>query len=371
MSNKIRVLIVDDSALIRRILTDMLNRHPEIEVVGTAQDGSFVINKIKQFQPDIVTLDVEMRTTGGLEILPEIVKTFRIPVIMVSAHTERGAEATLKALELGAVDFVTKPQAGGMNSVQEIEEILVQKIIAVAGSRLKQRLRSGPIEKQVRPVPVWHKVVRTPAFSIANKVDLIAIGASTGGTEAIKDVLVGLPNTLPGIVIVQHMPPGFTRAFANRLNTLSPISVKEAEDGDDILRGTALVAPGSYHMDVVRVGGRLRVRLLETPPVNRHRPSVDVLFQSVAEKIGNRSIGVILTGMGGDGSRGMKLMYDQKALTVAQDEDSCVVFGMPKEAIKLGGVTQVLPLEQIAPFLIDLLTPASDPVRMAGINAFL
>jgi two-component system chemotaxis response regulator CheB len=353
MTEKVRVLIVDDSALARRMLSDLLNQNPEIEVVGTAQDGSFVINKIKTLQPDVITLDVEMRNKGGLEVLPEITQNYDIPVIMVSAHTERGAQATFKALELGAVDFVTKPQAGDMRSLAEIGDTLAQKIVAVSRN-VRRRIRK-PI---VASAPVRKPFVSSPSSpiprvtSLSTTIDLIAIGASTGGTEAIKDVLIHLPQNIPGIVIVQHMPAGFTRAFSQRLDSLSTISVKEAEEGDEIVTGRALIAPGSHHMEVVRIGGKLKVRLLETPPVNRHRPSVDVLFFSVAEKIGARALGVLLTGMGADGADGLRLIRDNGAVTVAQDEESCVVFGMPKEAIKRGGATHVLPLDYIPEFLV-------------------
>jgi len=362
MPERVRVLIVDDSALVRKILSDLLNQNPAIEVVGTAQDGSFVLQKIPSLNPDVITLDVEMRTKGGLEVLPEIVQKFHLPVIMVSAHTERGAHATLKALELGAVDFVTKPQAFGSASVEEIGELLAQKILAVARSKRKvyPRKTFSPINKPAGLERTAAKISAPPPLPSvrSSHYELIAIGASTGGTEAIKDVLVDLPNTLPGIVIVQHMPAGFTKAFSDRLNTLCRIEVKEAEEGDYVQSGTALIAPGSFHMEVYRAGAHMRVKLLETPPVNRHRPSVDVLFHSVADRIGGKTLGVILTGMGGDGSVGMKAMRDAGSMTVAQDEDSCVVFGMPKEAIKLGGAVHILPLGRIAPFLISSVIPS-------------
>jgi two-component system chemotaxis response regulator CheB len=368
MNSKIRVLVVDDSALARQMLTDLLNQQPGIEVVGSAQDGSFVIQKINQLQPDVITLDVEMRKIGGLEILPEIVRTFKLPVIMVSAHTERGAHATMRALELGAVDFVTKPQAIGIASIQEIVSLLAQKIIAVAGSRRYMKFREPLTPPVVMPSVVAAPTVKKAPNQKMVNMDMIAIGASTGGTEAIKDVLVGLPNTLPGIVIVQHMPAGFTLAFANRLNSLSEIHVKEASDGDEVAPGTALIAPGSHHMILRKGGGRYRVQLLETEPVNRHRPSVDVLFYSVAKDVGNRSMGIILTGMGGDGSQGLKMMRDCGAVTIAQDEASCVVFGMPKEAIKLDGAQYILPLDDIAPFLVNTVRPLPKMAWMAGSN---
>lgn len=363
MMEKVRVLIVDDSALARRMLSDLLNQNPEIEVVGTAQDGSFVLNKIKTLQPDVVTLDVEMRNKGGLEVLPEITQNYDIPVIMVSAHTERGAQATFKALELGAVDFVTKPQAGDMRSLAEIGETLAQKIVAVARN-VRRKIKRPILTAPPPPKPV----VSAPlprVTSLSTTIDLIAIGASTGGTEAIKDVLINLPQNIPGIVIVQHMPAGFTRAFSQRLDSLSVIAVKEAEDGDDVIPGRALIAPGSHHMEVIRVGGKLKVRLLETPPVNRHRPSVDVLFFSVAEKIGARALGVLLTGMGADGADGLRMIRDTGAVTVAQDEESCVVFGMPKEAIKRGGATHVLPLDRVAEFLVGASQRANRATKAA------
>ncbi len=369
MDKKIRVLVVDDSALARRMLTDFLNKQSQIEVVGTAQDGSFVLQKIRQLQPDVVTLDVEMRKVGGLEILPEIVNKFNLPVIMVSSLTERGAHATLKALELGAADFVTKPQAAGIGSIQEIVDILTKKIVAVARSR---RFKPAQ-EKKVTPasaVPVSAPKISPSSISLTKPLhlDVIAIGASTGGTEAIKDVLTGLPNTLPGIVIVQHMPAGFTLAFANRLNSICNVFVKEAADGDELLPGTALLAPGDYHMIVRRGSGRIRVQLMNSEPVNRHRPSVDVLFRSVAEQFRDRSLGVILTGMGSDGAQGLKFMRDYGAVTLAQDEASCVVFGMPKEAIKIGGAAYTSSLSQIPSFLVKNILHSTTGFKTAGLK---
>ncbi|MBN2329525.1 MAG: chemotaxis response regulator protein-glutamate methylesterase [Candidatus Omnitrophica bacterium] len=362
MSGKVRVLVVDDSALARRMLSDMLQQNPGIDVVGAAQDGSFVINKIKTLQPDVITLDVEMRTKGGLEVLPEIVQNYRIPVIMVSAQTKRGAQATLKALELGALDFVTKPQAGDMRSFMEIGDVLAQKILAVSRSARRLPLRRVPPPASTRPPSILRRPL---ASSSPSRVDVIALGASTGGTEAIKQVLMQLPEQIPGIVIVQHMPAGFTQAFAQRLDSLCRIAVKEAEEGDEILPGRALIAPGSHHMEVVRVGVKRKVRLLDTPPVNRHRPSVDVLFFSVAEQIGRRAMGVLLTGMGADGADGMRFLKDQGAFTVAQDEETCVVFGMPKEAVKRDGVCQLLPLQQIPGILVNATLSSPGLSKMA------
>jgi len=368
MADKIRVLIVDDSALARRILSVLLNSNPKIDVVGTATDGSFVLQKINDLHPDVITLDVVMYLVGGLEILPEIIKNYQLPVIMVSAHTQQGAESTLKALELGAVDFVTKPKAAGVASVQDIGEELAQKIIAVAGSKILKRSLALP-SKTIPPVASLAKSKPTVALKTKPKsVELIAIGASTGGTEAIKAVLTDLPNTLPGILIVQHMPPGFTRTFSDRLNSLCQIFVKEAEDGDEIAPGTALVAPGSHHVEVWKQGGQLKVRLLDSAPVNRHKPSVDVMYHSVVNQLGNRSMAILLTGMGDDGARGLKAICDTGAVTVAQDEDTCVVFGMPKEAIKRGGASYVLPLHQIPGFIQLVLKQVQPPEKLALVN---
>ncbi|MDP8246483.1 MAG: chemotaxis response regulator protein-glutamate methylesterase [Candidatus Hinthialibacter antarcticus] len=353
MNSKIRVLVVDDSALIRKMLSDLLNQNPEIEVVGSAQDGAFVMRKIEQLKPDVITLDVEMRTKGGLEVLPEIVREHHIPVIMVSAHTEQGAHSTLKALELGAVDFVTKPQAGLGVNLEEIVDALCQKIIAVGRSRARTPQRTlTALHKPTASRPVLQRPI-IPAS--CGKVDLIAVGASTGGPEALRELLVNLPGNLPGILIVQHMPAGFTKAFANRLDGLCAMHVKEAEEGDPVSKGTALIAPGSHHMELVRSGSGYRVRLLDTDPVNRHRPAVDVLFNSVARLVGKRCVAIQMTGMGGDGSRGLLNIFETGAMTIAQDQDSCVVFGMPKEAIKLGAATHILPLQQIAPFVTKSL----------------
>lgn len=370
MSKLIRVLVVDDSALARKFLSDKLNDHPDIEVVGTANDGQFVLSKIQSLQPDIITLDVEMRTMGGLEVLPQIVKTHNLPVIMVSAHTDRGAQSTVKALELGAVDFVTKPQALGNSSVEEICTTLTQKILAIGKSSRptanRSAFRPAPTQK-VQSLTSKPAVPRRASGS-QSRYDLISIGASTGGTEAIKNVLINLPNNLPGIVIVQHMPAGFTKAFSNRLDSLCNIHVKEAEDGDEIATGTALIAPGSHHMEVVKRAGRLTVRILDTPPVNRHKPSVDVLFFSIANQPTLKNLGIILTGMGADGAKGMRAMHDTGSLTIAQDEQSCVVFGMPKEAIKCGGASHVMPLDEIAPYLVSNVMSVRSFTKMASFN---
>ena len=362
MKEPIKVLIVDDSALVRKMLTDLLNQHAEIEVVGTAQDGSFVMQKLQSLKPDVITLDVEMRNTGGLEILPEIVKVSQVPVIMVSAHTERGAESTLKALELGAFDFVTKPQAGGSDIQQIAEELTGTIIMAGRNKRRSRPVAAAPPKAPPRRAPVNVQ----PARQRVGTIDLIAIGASTGGTEAIKEILVRLPNTLPGIVITQHMPAGFTQAFAQRLNSLCQIAVAEGSEGAPITPGTAYIAPGGKHMEVVRAGGGYKLRISESPPVNRHRPSVDVLFDSVSKVAGRRALGALLTGMGADGARGLLQMKQTGAMTIGQDEATCVVYGMPREAAHLGAVSQVLPLQQIASFLVKSVSSNGSQSRVAS-----
>ena len=351
MADKTRVLIVDDSSLVRKILSDILSQDPGIDVVGTAADGVFALRKIKMLKPDVMTLDVEMRQMGGLELLPKVMSECPLPVIMVSGLTLAGAEATVRALELGAVDFVAKP--GGPTSVPEIGQLLVEKIKACARAPLRRRLdetrRTVPAPKpRVTPLP------RRSAGSVDRQ--LIAIGASTGGTEAIKDVLVRLPKQMPPIAIVQHMPEGFTAAFAKRLNSLCELEVREAEHDDELKPGLALVAPGHSHMTVNRgVRTAYRVALDQSPLVGRHRPAVNRLFDSVAAIAGRSTVGVILTGMGADGATGMLNMRQAGAHNIAQDEATCVVYGMPKEAVKAGGTHESQPLESIAGRLVELI----------------
>ncbi|MFH1742288.1 MAG: chemotaxis response regulator protein-glutamate methylesterase [bacterium] len=349
--DKIRVLVVDDSALVRKILSDLLNQDPDIEVVGTASDGSFVLRKMDALKPHVVTLDVEMPHKGGLELLPELMAKYPVPVIMVSGVTERGAVATIKALELGAVDFVTKPSAGVAEGMQTIASGLIEKIKAVVGAKLRPRFQPHPTPPPRITLPPLPPV-RAGAGAGGT---VIGLGASTGGTEALKDVLVALPKGLPPVVIVQHMPEGFTRAFANRLNGLTSLEVKEAEDHEPLESGKALIAPGHSHLVVKRSGAGYVATLNQSDPVMRHRPSVDVLFHSLACEAGERSIGVIMTGMGADGARGLAQMHQVGSRTIAQDEQTCVVFGMPKEAIQMGGVDQILPLQKIADAIVNLV----------------
>lgn len=343
---KIRVLIVDDSALMRQVLTELLSQDPEIEVVGAAQDPYFAREKIKKLNPDVLTLDVEMPKMDGLTFLDKLMAGRPMPVVMVSSLTEAGCQTTLRALELGAVDFFTKPKIDLREGMDAQAQELIEKVKAAAYAKVRRQalgVRRDPIPLTPHASPL------TSSSAMLKTTDtIIAIGASTGGTEAIRELLEVLPPNTPPIVVTQHMPEKFTRTFADRLDTLCRISVKEAEDGDSVLPGHALIAPGNYHMTLARSGARYSVRLNQDPPVNRHRPSVDVMFQSVAQYAGANSVGVILTGMGGDGARGLLALKQAGGHTIAQDESSCVVFGMPKEAIKLGGADKVLPLGEIA-----------------------
>ncbi|GKS59222.1 chemotaxis response regulator protein-glutamate methylesterase [Nitrospira sp.] len=336
---KIRTLIVDDSALIRQLMTELLSRDPAIEVIGTAQDPFVAREKIKTLNPDVITLDVEMPRMDGLTFLEKLMAGRPMPVIMVSSLTEAGCETTLRALELGAVDFVTKPKIDVRQGLEGLAQDLANKVKAASLANVRARASRGA-SGQPRLASMSSAMIKTTDT-------IIAIGSSTGGTEALKEILEVLPPNTPPIIMTQHMPERFTKTFADRLNQLCRISVKEAEDGDSVLPGHALLAPGNYHMTLIRSGARYSVRVNQDPPVNRHRPSVDVMFDSVSRIAGANSVGVILTGMGNDGAKGMLAMKQAGAHTLAQDEASCVVFGMPKEAIKLGAADKILPLSDI------------------------
>lgn len=334
----IRVMVVDDSALVRKVLTGMINRAPDMEVVGTAPDPYVARQKIKELNPDVLTLDVEMPKMDGIDFLEKIMRLRPMPVVMVSSLTEKGNETTLKALELGAVDFITKPKVEVAEGLPEYTDELHEKIRAGAMSRVGRRSRSSQ--------PAKPEVARASQRISSEK--LLIIGASTGGTEAIRRVLEGLPKESPAILITQHMPAGFTRSFADRLNGLLPLSVQEAADRVRVRPGNVYIAPGNRHMRVVRSGADYVIALGDEAPVNRHRPSVDVLFESAAAAAGKNAVGVILTGMGNDGAQGLLAMREAGARTFAQDEATCVVFGMPREAIERGAAEEVLPLGLIA-----------------------
>jgi len=336
---KIKVLIVDDSALIRGVMKEIINSQPDMEVVGAAPDPIVARDLIKQTNPDVLTLDVEMPKMDGLEFLEKLMRLRPMPVIMVSSLTERGSEITMRALELGAVDFVTKPKMSIQSGMLEYTDLIADKIRIAARANIKPRVKVQGHAEGTALAAVRNTFVSSEK--------LIIIGASTGGTEAIKDFLIQLPPDCPGILMTQHMPEGFTRSFANRLDKLCRISVKEAEGGERVLPGHAYLAPGHSHLSLVRSGANYMTRLDQGPPVNRHRPSVDVLFHSAAVNAGKNAVGVILTGMGRDGAAGMLEMKKAGAYNLAQDEASCVVFGMPKEAIAIGATHEVGPLHEL------------------------
>lgn len=336
----IRVLIVDDSALMRQLLTRILEDDGGFEVVGIAGDPFVAREKIKQLNPDVITLDIEMPGMDGITFLERLMRLRPMPVVMVSSLTQRGAQATLRALELGAVDFVTKPRNLSLAHFDDLADEICDKVRAAALSRLH-------IEPQTAAAPARPVIKRSGPHRHSDAV--VAIGASAGGTQAIKQVLDALSADTPGIAIVQHMPPKFTTLFAERLNQSSALEVREAQDGDRLSIGVALVAAGGLHMAVKHDALGYFVQVYDAPPVNRHRPSVDVLFESVAQVAGKHAMGVILTGMGDDGARGLRSLRARGAFTVAQNEESCVVFGMPDQAIRLGGAQDVLALERIAP----------------------
>ena len=332
----IKVLVVDDSAIVRKIITQELSKCSDIEVVGTAPDPFVARDKIVKLQPDVITLDVEMPRMDGITFLKKLMKYHPIPVIIVSSLTQHGSQTAMEALQSGAVEVLLKP--GSSFSVADMTEQLADKVRAASRARLNAR----PAEIDAPSEPVNYSGAMSET---TNKV--IAIGASTGGTEALKKVLVGMPHNTPGIVIVQHMPPRFTTAFAERLNNLCQIEVKEASDNDTVRPGRALLAPGNFHMLFRRSGARYYVNVKSGPRVHHQRPAVDVLFRAVAKYAGSNAVGAILTGMGADGAQGLLEMKESGARTYAQDEASCVVFGMPKEAIKLGAVDKIVPLNHM------------------------
>lgn len=381
MSERIKVLVVDDSAVVRQTLTQIISEDPELEVMGTASDPFFAAKKISELVPDVITLDVEMPRMDGLTFLKKIMSQHPIPVVIISSLTDIGTQTGLKALEYGAVEIITKPQMNTKQFIEESQIRICDAIKAAAQAQIKRRKLPEvqqtqpkqspeaiipPTSNVVKPIRMPETIQVQPKYSadvilpptplgqsmIKTTEIVIAVGASTGGTEALTVFLQALPVDCPGVVIVQHMPEKFTTSFANRLNEICKITVKEAADGDSVLPGQALIAPGNYHTLLKRSGARYYVEVKEGPLVNRHRPSVDVLFRSTARYAGANAIGVIMTGMGDDGARGLLEMKDAGAKTVAQDEKSCVVFGMPKEAIKLGAADKILPLDSIASFVI-------------------
>jgi two-component system, chemotaxis family, protein-glutamate methylesterase/glutaminase len=356
---RIRVLVIDDSALVRALLTRILGEDPDLEVVGAAADAFVARDRIKALRPDVLTLDVQMPRMDGLQFLRNLMRLRPMPVVMCSSLTQRGADITLAALELGAVDFVPKPQIDVAHELTAYAAELIEKVKTAAHAR-------------VRPIALASggAVAATPALLARGMSDrIIAVGASTGGTEAIRVLLSQLPSGCPGLLIVQHIPRAFTAQFAARLDGCSAVNVQEAEDGALIRAGCAYVAPGDRHLLLERDGAHYRCRLSDGPPVNRHRPSVDLLFGSVAEQLGPAGIGVILTGMGADGARGLRQVRNRGGLTIAQDEASSVVWGMPGAAVALGAVERVLPIEQIAAALLGSGEPSAGRDAQGGREA--
>ena len=368
---KIRVLVVDDSLLVRQMLTEMLNTDPDIDVVGSAEDPFDAREKIKTLKPDVLTLDVEMPKMDGVTFLRNLMRLHPMPVVMVSSLTERGADVTLQSLELGAIDFVTKPKVNVGNSLADYADEIISKVKTAAHvsvNRIERHLqvvsqrpvtqpmvKSG-IGERIPPKLTADAILKSASFSGA-KVNqtLIAIGASTGGTEAIREVLTALPANFPPIVITQHIPAAFSGPFAKRMDSLSALTVHEAEDGQVIMPGHVYIAPGSHHLLIDSVGDKLVCRLNDGPAVNRHRPSVDVMFRSVAQIVGGKAIGVLLTGMGDDGARGLKEMQGTGAITIAQDEKTSIVWGMPGAAVKMEAAAHVIGLPEVAPKLLNLV----------------
>ncbi|MFT3784471.1 MAG: chemotaxis response regulator protein-glutamate methylesterase [Nibricoccus sp.] len=341
---QVKVLVVDDSAVVRQTLGDLLSTDSEIIVIGAASDPYQAVEVMKNHRPDVIILDIEMPRMDGLTFLQKIMEQHPIPVIICSSIATEGAPAALKALELGAVDVIAKPNLGTQEFLLESRIVLCDAVKAAANVPV-HRLQPRP-ERKLSADAVLAKAASRPSFETTQKI--VVAGSSTGGTDALVEFLTRMPMNAPGIVVVQHMPEQFTHTFAGRLDSLCRISVKEAETNDVVSPGCALIAPGGKHTLVKRSGARYYVEVRDGPLVSRHRPSVDVLFRSAARYVGHNAIGVIMTGMGDDGAAGMKELHDTGAHTIAQDEASCVVFGMPKEAIRLGGVDQILPLQQIA-----------------------
>lgn len=353
-TNKIRVVVVDDSALVRGLLAEIIDRQGDMCCVGTAADPLLAREMIRNLNPDVITLDIEMPRMDGLDFLSRLMRLRPMPVVMVSTLTERGADVTLKALELGAVDFVSKPKIGVADGLRQLGQDITEKIRTAAKARVHRLAAPVAAAGQAGAAPS----AAAPAVQSLGRLStekIIFIGASTGGTEATREVLVNLPADCPAVMITQHMPPGFTKSYAARLNGLSKIRVAEAVNGERVLPGHAYIAPGGHHLSVERSGANYVARVQVGEPVNRHMPSVEVLFDSAARVVGRNALGVMLTGMGADGARAMKSMRDAGSYNLVQDETSCVVFGMPREAIAHGAANEVLPLKQIAPRLIEWL----------------
>lgn len=346
----IKVLVVDDSALIRSLLSEVVNSEKDMYLVGAAPDAYVARDLVNRFSPDVITLDIEMPKVDGLTFLEKLMKARPTPVLMISTLTEQGANATLRALELGAVDFIAKPKLDVAQGIEEYRQLIVNKIRVAAKAKVKTVESIG--------------TANTSKLHYSGTEKIIAVGASTGGTEAIKEFLMQLPSNSPAVVITQHMPPGFTTSYAKRLDSLCKLNVIEAQGGERILPGNAYLAPGNFHLLIERSGADYRLKLSDSALVSGHKPSVDVMFNSLSKCAGQNTVAVILTGMGKDGAAGMLTLHQQGAYTLAQDEASCVVFGMPKEAINLGGVDKVLPLNVMARAVVKYLQSVNAGSRL-------
>ncbi|HBG86297.1 MAG TPA: chemotaxis response regulator protein-glutamate methylesterase [Marinilabiliaceae bacterium] len=355
MDKKIQVLVIDDSAVVRQSLTAILESDPQIEVMGTAADPLIAVKKIMKQIPDVITLDIEMPRMNGLTFLRKIMSQHPIPVVVISSLTQEGTEVAMKALEYGASEIIGKPAMNAAQFFHDSKITICDAVKAASQAKLSRlKISSPPQATVVKPKYSADIMLERGSLlsRIADTEKIIVLGASTGGTEAIRLLLKSLPPRMPGIAIVQHMPEGFTRSFANSLNNNSELEVKEAEDGDRLYQGRVLIAPGNYHMLLKRIGKEYSVEVKKGPLVNRHRPSVDVLFRSAARYAGQNATGILLTGMGADGAKGLLELKEAGALTVAQDQASSVVYGMPKEAAKLGAASEILGIDELAPYLI-------------------
>ena len=358
---KIRVLVVDDSALVRSLLTEIINRQKDMECIGAANDPLIAREMIRELNPDVLTLDIEMPKMDGIDFLGRLMRLRPMPVVMISTLTERGAEVTMRALELGAVDFVAKPRIGLVDGIKELADQIVDKVRIASSAHIQRAAAPAPADAESRGAAPARP--HAPLGRLSTE-KLICIGASTGGTEAIKEVLLQMPADAPGIVITQHMPPGFTTSFAARLNGLCQITVKEASHGERVLPGHAYIAPGGKQFRVDRSGANYVCVVEDGELVNRHRPSVEVLFKSAAKVVGRNAIGIMLTGMGNDGAKAMKEMKDAGSYNYVQDEASCIVFGMPREAILHGAADEILSLTAIAPAVLAKLAGSGDRYRV-------
>lgn len=356
--------MVDDSALVRSLLTEIINRQADMTCVGAASDPLVAREMIRELDPDVLTLDIEMPRMDGLDFLSRLMRLRPMPVVMISTLTERGAEATMKALELGAIDFVSKPRIGVVDGLGELSSQIVEKVRVAAKANVKRTITPSPTPSQASATKEASAKASCPPATRWSTEKLVFIGASTGGTEAIKEILIRLPADFPAVLVTQHMPPGFTKTFAARLNGLCKLAVQEAANGERILPGHAYIAPGGTQFRVDRSGANYIAVVEDTEPVNRHKPSVEVLFKSAAKMVGRNAFGVMLTGMGSDGARAMREMKDAGSYNFVQDEASCIVFGMPREAIQCGAADEVLPPEAIAQALVTKLNATPDRYRL-------